>query len=250
MRNPNPELPPLPLAPTSSRFRHVVWDWNGTLLDDAALCVQCMNEVLQPRRLPELTPERYQELFDFPVSGYYRRLGFDLTRESFETLGTEFIEIYERRKFTCALQPQARATLETLRVDGLTQSVLSAYRQDTLESFLDHFGVRGFFVRVIGADDHYASGKVEQGRNWIRELGLEPGEVALIGDTTHDFDVARAMGAACALIPCGHHSRAKLAACGAPVFDDLAGVLRWIRGEPATGASGPAPFPRAGRPSA
>lgn len=250
MHAPDPESSTRTAAPAPVRFRHVVWDWNGTLLDDSALCVHCMNTLLRSRRLPKLTLERYQALFDFPVIGYYRRLGFDFERESFEKLGTEFIETYEQCKRKCGLQAQTRTALESLRDAGLTQSVLSAYRQDTLDELLGYFGVREFFIRIIGADDHYANGKVEQGLGWIRELKVHPAQVVLIGDTTHDFEVAQAMGAACGLIPCGHHSRAKLATCGAPVFEDLLQAVRWIRDEPATEASVPAPSPRAGRPSA
>ncbi|MDZ4199563.1 MAG: HAD family hydrolase [Kiritimatiellia bacterium] len=203
------------------RYRHVIWDWNGTLLNDAHLCIACMNRLLEPRGLPLLTPERYQAIFDFPVIDYYRRLGFDLERETFEQLGTAFIDDYERHKTTCALQPEAIEVLDTIRRAGLTQSVLSAYRQDTLDSLVHHYGLRDYFIRVIGAADHYAYGKVETGLSWIRELGLPLEQILLIGDTTHDFEVARALGIACRLVPGGNHSRTRLDACGVPVHDGL-----------------------------
>lgn len=209
----------------SPRFRHVMWDWNGTLFNDAPLCVDCMNTLLRKRALPLLTPARYEEVFDFPVVDYYRRLGFDFEREPFEKLGTEFMAEYELRKLECPLQRDARRVLDGLRDAGLSQSVLSAYQQNTLEGLLEHFHVRPYFIRVIGADDHYASGKLGRGMDWIRELGVNPKDVVLVGDTVHDFEVARAMGTSCLLIPCGNHGRAKLARCGVPVLDGLAGVL-------------------------
>lgn len=208
-----------------TRYRHAIWDWNGTLLDDAWLCVDVMNGLLRARGLPVLSVERYQELFDFPVIRYYERLGFDLAREPFEVVGTEFIRTYESRREEASLRPEARAVLEAIRARGLGQSVLSAYRHDTLESLLRHHGVRDFFHRVVGSDDHYASGKVGQGRRFIAELGLPPSSVVLIGDTAHDHEVASAMGVDCLLIPGGNHSRARLARCGVPVIDDLHGVL-------------------------
>ena len=202
-------------------FKHIIWDWNGTLFNDAWLCMDVMNGLLRRRGLPLLTAERYQELFEFPVENYYRRLGFDFGRESFEQLGTEFMADYESRRLECGLREHARDVLAAVKRKGLTQSVLSAYKHDTLEQLLDHFGVRPFFVRVIGSDDHYASGKVDQGRRWIRELTCRPEEVLLIGDTLHDFEVAQAMGTACWLIPCGNHSRERLETCGVPVLDSL-----------------------------
>ena len=202
-------------------YRHVIWDWNGTLLDDAWLCVDCMNGLLRRRGLEELTVERYQETFDFPVVEYYRRLGFDFTRETFEAAGTEFIVEYERRKTECDLQPHARETVAALRAAGLTQSVLSAYRQDTLERFVTHFGLRESFLRLVGLQDHYAAGKVDLGRRWIAELPNAASEVLMVGDTTHDAETARAMGVDCVLVPGGHNTVERLESCGVPVLGSL-----------------------------
>ena len=205
-------------------FRHVIWDWNGTLFDDAQLCVDVMNRLLAARGLAALTPERYQELFGFPVVDYYRRLGFDFSREPFEVVGSEFMAGYERRRLEGVLRPEAPAVLAAFRRAGIGQSVLSAYRSDTLVELVAHFGIRPFFEAVIGGDDHYARGKTEQGLQWMRQAGLSPREVLLIGDTVHDFEVARAMGAACWLVTCGHQSPARLRACGVPVYASLAAL--------------------------
>ena len=68
----------------SSKYTHVIWDWNGTLLDDNWLCVEVMNTLLSSRNLPLLTLERYRDIFDFPVKNYYEKLGFNFKKESFE----------------------------------------------------------------------------------------------------------------------------------------------------------------------
>ena len=209
-------------GPCSLRnYRHVMWDWNGTIFDDAWLCLDGMNEVLRRRRMPLLTPERYRDIFGFPVIEYYRKAGFDFGRESFEALGAEFMEIYERRKFECVLRSDAQHVLKIVQSAGIPQSVLSAYKQDLLEEMVNHYRLRHYFIRLIGIDDIYAAGKIEQGRRWIAELGYPPSEVLLIDDTVHDFEVAQAMGAACWLVPGGNQPRAKLETCGVPVFDSL-----------------------------
>jgi phosphoglycolate phosphatase len=214
------------MTPPFSSIRRVVWDWNGTLLDDTGLCIDVMNGLLAERDLPTLDRERYGELFDFPVIDYYRRLGFDFSREPFEIVGAEFIRRYEARRTEARLQPHARQTLCALRAAGFAQSVLSAYRHDTLESLLIHFGVRDFFDDVVGSDNVYAHGKIDQGRAWLRSRALDPSSVLLIGDTRHDFEVARAMGCRCLLVADGYHPRAKLEHLGAPVVDDLTGVCK------------------------
>lgn len=208
------------------KFRHLIWDWNGTLLDDAWLCREIMNGQLSRRGLPVLSAERYEAVFDFPVEGYYRKVGFDWRNETFEQAGTEFIVEYEKRKKECRLQPGAGELLNQIKKAGRSQAVLSAYSHKTLEEFLGHFGVREHFRSVAGSRDHYAEGKVVHGLKMLEGLHVSPEETLLIGDTTHDAEVAKAMGVGCVLIPCGHNSRERLLRCGVEVVAGL-GDLRF-----------------------
>jgi len=121
-------------------YRHLIWDWNGTLLDDAWLCREIMNRQLLQRGLPVLSPEKYEEIFDFPVEKYYRAVGFDWSRESFQEAGTEFIVEYEKRKKECSLQPGAQGLLEKIAEGGWSQAVLSAYSHHWLYEFFGHLG--------------------------------------------------------------------------------------------------------------
>lgn len=202
-------------------IRHVVWDWNGTLLDDAWLCVEVMNELLARRGLPALTMERYQARFVFPVRDYYAELGFDFTIEPFESVGTEFIERYQAREADCDLQQGAREVLARIEATGRSQSVLSASEQRRLKRQARRLGVDVYFERLAGLDDHYAGGKVALGRVCMAELGIEPAQVLLVGDTDHDWEVARDLGIRCVLVPSGHQSPDRLRATGAPVLDSL-----------------------------
>lgn len=208
-----------------SKYRHLIWDWNGTLLDDAWLCREIMNGQLRKRGLPVISRERYETVFDFPVERYYRTVGFDWAKESFAEAGTEFILEYEKRKKECRLQAGAKALLQRVEQEGISQAVLSAYAHPTLVEFLGHFGVQGHFRSVAGNRDHYAAGKVEQGLEMLEELHVRPQETVLIGDTTHDAEVARAMGVDCLLIPCGHNSRERLESCGFPLVAGLGDLL-------------------------
>jgi len=210
------------------RIAHVIWDWNGTLFDDTDLCIDVMNGLLKERSLPPLTRASYLEIFDFPVIEYYRRLGFDFERDPFPVVGAEFIRRYELRRHEGRLQRDTVSTLEFVGRHDLRQSVLSAYKHDTLEELLVHFELRHHFAGALGSDNVYAHGKVEQGRRWIAHLGLDPQSVVLIGDTVHDFEVAEAMRCRCILVAHGYHPRAKLERCGVPVVDNLAEAKQWL----------------------
>jgi phosphoglycolate phosphatase len=204
-----------------SPYRHVIWDWNGTLLDDLDLCIDVMNGLLQRRGLPLLDRARYHAVFDFPVRAYYERLGFDFLRDSFEELSFEFIAGYEARRGESRLQPGAPEVLAALQLAGITQSVLSAYRGETLREIVGHFRLTPYFIRLTGLDNIYAHSKTELGRAWVAELGIPGNDILMIGDTLHDLEVAEALGVDCVLVAAGHHPAGRLRQRCAQVLSGL-----------------------------
>jgi phosphoglycolate phosphatase len=200
-----------------ARITHVFWDWNGTLLDDAWLCLDVMNGLVEARGLSRMTPERYQEIFDFPIVHYYNRIGFDMEKETFEALGREFMDEYERRRREAHLYEDAVSALESVRDQRLGQSILSAYRHETLLTLVEEHGLTPFFRDLHGHDHIYPTDKTPQGRKALEDLSLDPAETVLIGDTVHDAEVAAELGMACILVPGGNQSEARLRTAGVPM---------------------------------
>jgi len=210
-------------------YSHIIWDWNGTLIDDTALCVEILNHSLRAYNLPEVTEDGYRADFDFPVRDYYERLGFDFSRYSFEKIAADWIAEYEARQFSCPLQPHAEEVLESLASNGFVQAILSAYHQGLLEKVVAHFQLTGFFKEIVGLTDYYAHGKSETGKQLLLDLNCPPSQALLIGDTTHDHAVASELGIDCLLIADGHQPRTKLETSGRPVLDSLAQILDLLR---------------------
>ncbi len=210
-------------------YKHIIWDWNGTLLDDAWLCVDIMDSMLKERSLGTLTLDRYQRLFDFPVIDYYRKLGFDFTKESFEKTGTEFIKHYEKRQNELVLNKGVRDTLEKIKILVLSKSILTTSSDAVLQEVTTRLDLRHYFIKVIGLENHYAFGKIEKGKAWMKELQKSPNEVLLIGDTAHDFEVSKELNIDCVLIPSGHYSEKKLLDCGVPLISSICQVLDFIK---------------------
>ena len=203
------------------KFKQIIWDWNGTLWDDTWLCVEINNHMLERRGLPLITQETYRAKLCFPVTGYYCQLGFDYSTDPYPRLAEEFIEEYHRRRFECELHPEARELIQLFQTLETPQVVLSAYEQKALLEATDHFELTGFFTDIVGLNDIYAHGKVENGKQYIAKNNIPPDEVLFVGDTIHDFEVAEAMGVNCALVANGHNSRERLETCGVPVLDSL-----------------------------
>lgn len=213
----------------ASSFKHIIWDWNGTLLNDTTLCVEVLNGLLERRSMKPITEALYRQNFSFPVVNFYHYLGFDTDTDSFEQVSREFIGDYEALWLTeTALHPQTSAILAQLSELGHTHSVLSAAKQEALEIGIEHFGIRPHFTGLMGTDNIYAIGKVEQGKRWIAQLDWQPEEVVLVGDTLHDFEVAEAIGTQCILMAHGHHTPERLAATGAPTVHTLQELIKHL----------------------
>ena len=198
----------------------ILWDWNGTLLDDAAWCVEVTNRMLARRGLPRMSLEKYRRVFSFPVEDYYRKIGFDLEAESFADLSVEFIGLYGGKERNYTLHRGVPAALDLMDAKGVLQAVLSASEQGNLEAQMAEFGLADRFAAVLGIGDIYARSKLERGRCFLAQLGRP--RCLLIGDTTHDREVAQALGADCLLLAHGHQCREVLAGAGAPVLENLA----------------------------
>jgi len=203
------------------KYKHVIWDWNGTLINDVWLVVEIMNKMLKKRNLPKIDSKKYREIFDFPVTKYYLKLGFDFSDESFEELTVEFISEYYQRFNECKLYNGAEEVLKKISDMGISQSILSASKEDVLIEKIKHYGIDKYFCRIIGLENHYAESKVERGKKWIDKLNLNPQGVLLIGDTTHDYDVSKHMGCDCLLVANGHYSYERLAKLGVDVISTL-----------------------------
>jgi len=206
-------------------YTHILWDWNGTLLDDAWLCVDVMNGMLKERGLRLRTIEQYKELFDFPVRDYYLKLGFDFNKEPFDNVGMEFIIRYNKRHSETALHAEVHEVLSAFAAYGFIQYILSAREQNELISETKALGVYNYFERIRGLDDHYAHGKTDVGLLLVEEIGATKDKMLFIGDTRHDAEVAAEIGIDCILIPNGHHSSARLQKLGVPLISSLKDLI-------------------------
>ncbi len=199
----------------------VIWDWNGTLLNDIDLCINSINVLLRDRALTEINSKTYKEVFSFPVQKYYKILGFDFEKEDFSVPAHQYIDLYYAGFNTCNLQKHAIELLQHFQQNGTRQFVLSAMEHEMLEKTLKLKGIFNYFEGIAGLKDHYAVSKAEQGKQLIRQFNLDRERTFLIGDTTHDFEVATGLGVPCILIADGHQSIERLTQTGGIVIGNL-----------------------------
>jgi phosphoglycolate phosphatase len=189
---------------------HIIWDWNGTLLDDTWLCLELINKQLQRQGLPVLSMETYRGIFDFPVADFYRMIGFDFRKIPYETIAALFHGDYCLRRFECSLHRGAERILGRAQSCGMRNSLLSAYMSSYLREMTGHYGLDNYFSHIVGLDNPYGKGKTEEGRWLIERLDCGAESVLMVGDSTHDYEVARELGVRCVLVAGGHYTRERI----------------------------------------
>lgn len=214
--------PPPPVSP----IRQVLWDWNGTLLDDLTYAIGVRNRTFPAFGLPRIgSVAEYHRQFTFPVRRYYERAG--VTDETFVAVAHAWMAEYVRGFDTVPLHGDAVETLARFAAAGVRQAVLSATRRDMLESQIARFPIRAYFTDVLGLSDIYARSKEAVGLDYLARCGVPAASTLMIGDTLHDAEVARAMGTGCVLVARGHQSRETLLTAGVPVMDTLLEAAAW-----------------------
>ncbi len=197
----------------------LIWDWNGTIIDDTDLCLAIENELLCERGMREITRDWYLAHFSFPVRDYYLKMGYTFRTESFETVADEFMVRYRTRFSECLLREGVTDMLSEAKRRGVAQTLLSVTRQDDLVVQAQALGVAGFFSEILGQDDSLCVSKIDRARTYMARLGIRPEDALFIGDTDHDVEAANAVGCPCVLLSGGHQSREVLQRCGVPVYE-------------------------------
>lgn len=218
-------------------YTHIFWDWNGTLLDDVDYCIATVNRSLSARNMPLMDKEKYYRLFRFPIKDYYADLGFTFRDDTYERLAEEYNRNYAAHNKSLSLREHAEETLAVFKSKKITQYILSASERTVLERALSSYGIENYFEKVLSTDNYLAEGKISYGKKFAETLPKNA-SVLLIGDTEHDAETAKAIGADCVLIRGGHSSDEKLSALGIKTISSLHELYPIVLGS--SSASAPA----------
>lgn len=209
-------------------IKNIVWDWNGTIIDDAWVFVVIMNDLLKKRGLPQKDLQYYRKNFCFPIQDYWKGLGFKFTEKSFNNLNASFIQEYQKKMFSPSLHENIKSLLVGLNKKNIQQFVLSASENNLLQNSIEHYNLKGLFKGVYGVDNLNATGKESLGALLFSEYKLNPSETLLIGDTEYDYRVAEHLGCDIILLSHGHVSHDRLLCCGVPVFSSLRELEKYL----------------------
>ena len=199
---------------------HLVWDWNGTLLDDLTLVVSSTNEAFASVGARSVDSEEHRRQFRRPVAEFYAEiLERAIDEEEFGRLDRIFHEAYRLGLTTTSLAADA---LTAIKAWPGTQSLLSMWFHSELVPAVESYGLAGLFARVDGLRTD-VGGDLKSGHlaSHLAELQVGGDQVVLIGDSLDDAAAAASVGAAAVLYTGGFTHPSRLRAAGLPVADTL-----------------------------
>ena len=187
------------------KYDYLVLDFNGTIIDDVDLCLNILNHLLEERDYKKVSLEEYKHIFTFPIKKYYINAGFNLEKYSFTSISSEFISLYQKASLNCKLYEGINELIDKCNNNEVKVVLLSASQIDNLKEQTDHFGLSEKFEAILGTSTIEAVSKVEIGKNYFKDK--QDKKILFVGDTTHDAEVASAIGADALLITHGHQAR-------------------------------------------
>lgn len=210
---------------------HVVWDWNGTLLEDLPLVVESVNAALGEHGLDPIAIADYTANYTRPVRRFYEvLLGREVDDDEWQRIDTVFHDTYaEAVAERTDLMPGAREALMTIDDSHASQSLLSMYPHHLLLPLVDHFDLDRHFEAVHGLVGEGGGRKLPHLERHLDEMvhlhGGDPTRALVIGDAIDDAVAAQHLGARVVLLASGSHPRSGLEATGAPVVESLEEAL-------------------------
>lgn len=208
-------------------MRHIVWDWNGTLLDDLHIVVDAVNVSLSELGAGPIDAARYRAHYRRPVHLFYEALlERPVPPEEMAAIDARFHDAYHASLDRAGLAPDARSAVAAVVRAGATQSVLSMWWHDRLVAAVQAFDLAESMIAVDGHRGRPGETKEDHLRHHVDQLGrlyrgIDPSGIVAVGDITDDAAAAEAIGIACILYDGGSQPRSHLEATGVPVADSL-----------------------------
>ncbi|MFI7062523.1 HAD family hydrolase [Kribbella sp. NPDC050124] len=209
---------------------HVVWDWNGTLLNDNDAVLASVNAVCADFGRAGLTWADWQAVYARPMRVSYEQvLQRLLDEEEWARVDKLYHDQYDALLHTCALATGVPAELGRLAETGRTQSLLSMWFHARLVPTIEQYGLTEYFTRVDGLPGDVGGGsKADSLRLHLESQSLDPANVVLIGDVVDDATAAQTAGAQCILVATGAMARPALESTGAPVTNTIQEALELL----------------------
>ncbi|MBD5805299.1 Pyrophosphatase PpaX [Azoarcus sp. Aa7] len=214
----------------AKRFDLIVFDWDGTLMDSAAAIVSAIVAASRDLNLPEPSEARARHVIGLGLVDALRHAVPDLPESDYPRMVERYRYHYLARDHELSLFPGAYAMIEELSAAGRMLAVATGKSRLGLNRALECSGLGPFFHSTRCADECFSKPHPAMLEEIMDELGVARDRTLMVGDTTHDLQMARNAGVAGLGVAFGAHPRAALE--GEEVvglLDSPAELALWLR---------------------
>jgi len=212
------------------KYQLVVFDWDGTLLDSAGAIVACMQAAARDLGLPPPDDDAARHVIGL---GLHDALAMALPaapEADYLRIAERYRHFYLARDSDLELFPGAEALVASLALEGRQLGVATGKSRLGLNRALDASGLAAMFHATRCADECFSKPHPEMLLAIMDELGVAAERTLMIGDTTHDLQMARNAGVAAVAVSYGAHTREALEG-EHPIglFENLEDLGKWLR---------------------
>ena len=210
-------------------YRLLVFDWDGTIIDSAGAIVDCIVEAARDSGLEVPTRERASHTIGLGLHDALRLAVPDLPAERYP----EFVASYRRhflaRQDAMRLFDGMRELLSELSKSHVLAIATGKSRRG-LDRALDAGELRALFAASRCADETNPKPHPAMLLELMDQLSHSRAETLMIGDTSHDLEMARAAGVDALAVTYGAHNEEGLRACG-PLgcISTVRELERWLK---------------------
>ncbi|NMG74055.1 HAD-IA family hydrolase [Aromatoleum diolicum] len=194
----------------ADRYDLIVFDWDGTLMDSAAAIVNAIIAASRDLNLPAPPESRARHVIGLGLSDALRHAVPELPEHDYPKMVERYRHHYLSKDHELTLFPGVYEMIEELAAAGRMLAVATGKSRLGLNRALEHSGLTGFFHSTRCADECFSKPHPEMLEEIMCELGVAPDRTLMVGDTTHDLQMARNAGVDALAVAFGAHPRAVL----------------------------------------
>ncbi len=210
-----------------TQYQQVIWDWNGTILDDSQVAFSCICQLLAAENKPLIDFDYFRRNVKFPLDRFYVEIGLFDDQSDFLVWEDKFHLLYDQQVLLHSkLHPVVDQIIKDLHQASVSQVILSARDHKSLQRDVAHFQLTNYFQIIQGSQPKLSyKGKLDYAKDIL--LANE-GPKLLIGDTLHDYEIAEALGIDCLLVAQGINHYDLLKTSGARVLSKHSEILNFL----------------------
>ncbi len=207
----------------------IVFDWDGTLMDSTAQIIDCMQLAIQQLDLPSLSDETVSHIIGLGLNEAVATLYPDINPQIRQNLGLHYQQNWIKSPEQAPLFSHAQNLIKRLNQQGYFLGVATGKSRKGLNKVLTTTELDEYFHATRCVDECHSKPHPEMIEQLMDYLGVTPNKTLMIGDTSHDIQMAHNAGAHSVGISHGAHTSEALAACQPKaIVNDLHQVEKWL----------------------